>query len=207
MASGIAKRPTAGPWTITKTGIVGDHQGDIEHHGGPEKAIHHYPREHYASWRTEHPEAAAFHNPPSFGENISIVGLTEDDVCVGDVYRIGSVVMQISQGRQPCWRINAHTGLADLAQHVRNTGRTGWYYRVLEAGVVQPGSQLRLDERPRPEWTLKRLMQAMFSRDTASDDLSQLANLPELAERWRQTFHNRLLKGSIVKSARFDELP
>ncbi|MEP9379209.1 MOSC domain-containing protein [Aquabacter sp. CN5-332] len=197
VASGIAKRPMPGPWTITRTGIVGDAQGDTQHHGGLEKAIHHYPHDHYAAWRLENPDVPAFHRAPAFGENISTAGLTEDDVCVGDIYRLGGVRLQISQGRQPCWRLGAHSGWPELPKRVRATARTGWYYRVIEAGEVVPGSPCRLDHRPRPEWTVGRLMRAMLAREIDRDELGLIAEIPELSEGWRQTCRKRLAAGKV----------
>lgn len=191
-ASGIAKRAVAGPWTVTEAGIVGDHQGDTRVHGGPEKAIHHYPREHYTAWRAEAPEVALFEEPPAFGENLSTLGLTEDDVCVGDVYRLGDVVLQISQGRQPCWRINAHTGWPGLARRVQETARSGWYYRVLGAGKIAPGNTLSLIERPQPDWTVGRVMRAMLTREIDTAELSGIAEIAELSENWRQTCRKRV---------------
>jgi MOSC domain-containing protein YiiM len=191
-ASGIAKRAIAGPWTVTQLGVVGDHQGDTRVHGGPEKALHHYPREHYAAWRAEEPAIAHFNHVPAFGENMSTLGMMETDVCVGDIYRLGDAVLQISQGRQPCWRLNAHSGWPDLARRVRETARSGWYYRVLEPGVVTAGSTLSLIERSRPEWTLGRVMRAMLARDVDAAELAGIAELAELSESWRQTCRKRI---------------
>ncbi|MDO9412671.1 MAG: MOSC domain-containing protein [Pseudolabrys sp.] len=197
LPSGIAKRPTAGPWTITPTGIAGDAQGDTKHHGGLEKAIHHYPRDHYAAWQMENPAVTAFHDAPAFGENISTSGITEADVCLGDIYRLGDVTLQISQGRQPCWRLGAHSGWAELPKRVRETGRSGWYYRVLEAGEVAPGSSLRLEQRPQPAWSVARLMHAMLARDVDRQELSRAADLPELSAGWRETCRKRLAANKV----------
>jgi MOSC domain-containing protein YiiM len=191
-ASGIAKHPVAGPWTITENGIVGDHQGDTRVHGGAEKAIHHYPREHYVQWRAEAPDVALFNAPPAFGENISTLGLKEDDVCIGDVFRLDDVILQIGQGRQPCWRINAHTGWPDLARRVHETARSGWYYRVLQTGTVEPGHTLRFLERPQPDWTVGRVMRAMLARGVDRSELSGIAEIPELSENWRRTCRKRI---------------
>jgi MOSC domain-containing protein YiiM len=191
-ASGIAKRAVAGPWIVTDVGIVGDHQGDTRVHGGPEKAIHHYPREHYAAWRTEAPSVALFDRPPGFGENISTLGLAEGDVCIGDVYKVGGVVLQISQGRQPCWRINAHSGWSELAWRVRETLRSGWYYRVLQPGVIEPGDALALAERSQPDWSVARVMRAMLAQDIDKDELADIAAIAELSEGWKQTCRKRI---------------
>ncbi|BCJ91010.1 molybdenum cofactor sulfurase [Terrihabitans soli] len=191
-ASGIAKHAVEGPWTVTEFGIVGDHQGDTRVHGGPEKAIHHYPREHYEAWRREEPSIALFGDPPGFGENLSTLGLMEDDVCIGDVFRLGGVILQISQGRQPCWRLNAHSGWPELARRVRATARTGWYYRVLQAGTVDPGSRLALAERLQPDWSVGRVMRVMLAHEIDLNELAGIAEIAELSEGWRQTCRKRI---------------
>ncbi|MEO0913788.1 MAG: MOSC domain-containing protein, partial [Pseudomonadota bacterium] len=143
--SAIDKQPIPGPWHIATTGLRGDEQADTRHHGGPDKALHHYSRDHYATWRRELPAAReALRTAPAFGENISTHGLSEADICIGDVFCLGDVILQVSQGRQPCWKLNIRFGVSDMALRVQRSGRTGWYYRVLEPGVVEPGDILRL---------------------------------------------------------------
>ena len=99
--SAIHKLPVHGPLRLTRLGLAGDDQADARHHGGPDKALHHYPREHYAAWRDALPEQAALFVPGGFGENLSTHSLREDNVCVGDVFKLGGAVAQISQGRKP----------------------------------------------------------------------------------------------------------
>ena len=107
-------------------------------HGGPEKAVHHYPFDHYEAWRTELGDIGLLRQPGAFGENLSAVGLTEADVAVGDVFRLGSAIVEVSQGRQPCWKLNERFGQPTVAKSVQASGRTGWYYRVIETGLVAP---------------------------------------------------------------------
>src|SRR3546814_708068 len=131
VASGIFKRPVDRAVQVTRTGLAGDEQGDRKHHGGPEKALHHYAFEHYPAWRAELPALApCLAGEGAFGENISTDGLTEADVCIGDVFRFGTSLVEVSQARQPCWRLNERFGDATMARRVQDTGRTGWYYRV-----------------------------------------------------------------------------
>lgn len=186
--SGIRKRKVDGPQTITRTGLAGDHQGDTKNHGGPEKALHHYPRDHYPAWRAEGIDAA----PPAFGENISTSGLTEADVCVGDIFRFGSAVLQIAQGRQPCWRLNARFDRPDMAFRVQKSGRTGWYYRVIEEGAAESGDRLILEARPQPQWPLTRIIDLLYTRTLDMDALAALSALPELAQSWRTLAARRI---------------
>ena len=186
--SGIDKQPAAGPVTFTRIGLHGDRQGDMRHHGGPEKAVHHYPADHYEKWRKEGIDAG----PPAFGENITTRGITEADICIGDIFRLGCALLQVSQGRQPCWRLNARFGRPDMAARVQNSGRTGWYYRVLEEGSAQAGEMLSLRERPQPQWPLTRIIELLYARTMDIEDLRELGGLPELAPSWRELAARRI---------------
>lgn len=198
VASGIMKRSVPGPWRITRDGLLGDWQGDTRHHGGPEKALHHYAHEHYLSWIKEEPSLGALlASPPAFGENISTTGITEETVCIGDVYRAGAVLLQVSQGRQPCWRLNARFGRADMALRVQITGRTGWYYRILREGRIEPGSEFVLVDRPRPEWPLARVISLLYLRTLDIHPLAILAELPELASSWRELASRRVVTNAV----------
>jgi len=189
--SAIGKAPAPAPWRIEAEGLVGDRQADRRHHGGAEKALHHYPREHYEAWRAEFPELAGEFVAPAFGENISTLGLTEESVCVGDVFALGGARLQASQGRQPCLTLNFRFGRRDMARRTQESMRCGWYYRVLETGEVRPGEGLRLIERPRPDWPLARLFALLYARPRAFDELAEMAALTELAPRWRDLAHKR----------------
>lgn len=212
--SAIHKSSVVGPWRITSTGLLGDEQADLRNHGGPEKALHHYTRDHYATWSAEMPEISHLLDaPPAFGENISTQGLTEADICLGDTMRLGTVVLQVSQGRQPCWKLNARFGVADMAMRVQRSGRSGWYYRVLDEGSVEPGDTLRLIERPHPEWPLARAISVLYKRTLAFDELAELAAVPTLAESWRRLMQRRLQTGKVeswgkrLTGSRIPDLP
>ncbi|WP_024878192.1 MOSC domain-containing protein [Methylosinus sp. LW3] len=196
--SGIAKSAAPPPWRILSDGLCGDCQGDLRHHGGPEKALHHYPRDHYDAWAKEEPELAdALAAPPAFGENISTLGVTERDVCIGDVFTFGSALLQVSQGRQPCWKLNVRFARPDMARRVQTSGRTGWYYRVLREGVAEPGASLQRVERPLPDWPLSRLNELLYLRMLDRDALAQMAELASLARNWRELAARRLARGAV----------
>lgn len=191
--SGIDKRPVGGPQAVTRLGLAGDHQGDTRHHGGPEKALHHYPRDHYTAWLDDGIAATA----PSFGENISTLGMTEADICIGDIYRLGGSLLQVSQGRQPCWRLNARFGRDDMAYRVQKSGRTGWYYRVLEEGTAKPGDPLVLQQRPQPQWPLARIIGLLYTSTLDMEALAALAGLPELTVSWRELAQRRIATRTV----------
>ncbi len=192
IVSGIAKEPAPGPWRIAALGIDGDAQGDPKHHGGPEKALHQYPHDHYAAWQAEIGPHPLLSRPGAFGENLSTRDWTEANICIGDVVRFGPVVLQVSQGRQPCFRLNRRFGREDMAVQVQRTGRTGWYYRVLEGGVVEAGAALAVVDRPRPDWSLARLIHLLYVDTGNMEALAEAATLSELAEGWRALFRRRL---------------
>jgi MOSC domain-containing protein YiiM len=193
--SAIRKHAVADRVTVSAFGLEGDAQADLKHHGGPDKALHHYPLEHYAGWRGELPDKAALFVPGGFGENLSTQGLTEATVCLGDIFTLGRAVVQVSQGRKPCWKLNVRFGVVDMARRVQDTGRTGWYYRVLEAGDVAAGEPLALVERPCPEWTLARLWRVLHQSPPDIGALAALADLEALAVGWRDMARKRLFGG------------
>jgi MOSC domain-containing protein YiiM len=195
--SAIAKSPVAGPLRLGAEGFEGDAQADRRVHGGPEKAVHHYPFDHYAAWRADLGELPLLAAPGAFGENVSTSGLTEDSVAVGDIFRLGGALVQVSQGRQPCWKLNHRFGLPDMARRVQETGRTGWYYRVLQPGPVSPGDDLQLIDRLAPDWTLRRLWRAMYVDRLNRAELEAIAALDVLAEGWRRYAQRRLDSGRV----------
>lgn len=194
-SSAIHKVAVEGPRRITFLGMEGDAQADLKNHGGPDKALHHYPREHYASWRAELPHRADLMVPGGFGENLSTLGLTEATVCLGDIFTLGSAVVQVAQGRKPCWKLNVRFDVVDMARRVQDTGRTGWYYRVLEEGDVAPGEPLVRVERVCPDWPLDRLWRVLNQVPADRAALEELAGLEVLAAHWRETARKRLAGG------------
>jgi MOSC domain-containing protein YiiM len=138
-------------------------------------------------------------------ENISTAGLTEAEVAVGDTFRLGDALIQVSQGRQPCWKLNHRFGVADMARRVQQAGRTGWYYRVLQTGTVTPGDRLELIDRLAPDWTLRRLWHALYVDRMNLVELEGIAELDVLAEGWRKYALRRLESRRVEDwSARLD---
>ncbi len=204
--SAINKSSVSPPWRIARTGLAQDEQADARNHGGVEKALHHYPFDHYSTWATELPGCAnRFREAPAFGENISTRGITEVDVCVGDILQVGQVTLQVSQGRQPCWKLNEVFGTKDFARRVQSSGRTGWYYRVLETGRIRQGDVLRFIHRPQPDWPLSRLNELLFHRTDCYDELEFLSTVAELADGWRRLAARRVANRRVEDwSARLD---
>lgn len=195
--SAIVKSPVAGPVWLGASGLAGDEQADRRVHGGPEKALHHYPGEHYAAWRAELGALAPLEAAGGFGENLSTEGLTEADVAVGDIFRLGAALVQVSQGRQPCWKLNLRFAVPDMARRVQASGRTGWYCRVLQPGQVSPGAGLVRIDRLAPNWTIARLWRALYVDRMNREELTSIAALEVLAEGWRRLAQRRLDSGRI----------
>ncbi|HBK45810.1 MAG TPA: MOSC domain-containing protein [Xanthomonadaceae bacterium] len=194
--SAIAKSPVPGPVEVGAQGLQGDEQGDRRVHGGVDKAVHHYPREHYAAWRAELGGHPLLERAGAFGENLSGQGLTEADVCLGDRFRLGTALVEVSQLRQPCWKLSDRFAVADMARRVQDTGRTGWYYRVLEPGRVAAGDRIELLERRHPAWPLARIAEVLYRRRTEPQLIRELLALP-LVPSWRTLFERRLAQGAV----------
>lgn len=203
--SGIAKTPVTQALALSAEGLEGDQHGDRRVHGGPEKAVHHYPNEHYAAWAAELGDLPVLAAPGGFGENISTSGLTEEQVAVGDIFRLGTALVQVSQGRQPCWKLSRRFGVSDMARRVQDSGRTGWYYRVLQPGRVVPDDRIELIDRPAPNWTLRRVWHALYVDRLNQSELQGIADLDLLADGWRRYAVRRLESGRVEDwSSRLD---
>jgi MOSC domain-containing protein YiiM len=211
--SAIDKHPVAGRVRLGETGLDGDEQAEPKHHGTPEKALHHYPFDHYAVWRGEWDDRlgaaglARLAACGAFGENISTLGMTEANVCVGDVYRIGAAIVQISQPRQPCWKLNLRFACDDMSRRVQQTLRTGWYYRVLEGGEIGAGDRIERLARVHPDWTVERLLRVLYVERDDRAALEQMANLQTLTSSWRTTAAKRLASGTVESWARRLDTP
>jgi len=117
--------------------------------------LHIYPSEHYPIWREEIGDKKVFQSVGAFGENLSSVGLTEETVCINDIYKIGSTLVQVSQGRMPCWKLNERCQHEEMAKQLQDRLRTGWYFRILESGTIGAGDDVILCQRPYPDWSFR----------------------------------------------------
>lgn len=191
--SAIWKQPRLGRVFVDEYGLSGDQQGDHRYHGGLEKAVHHYAFDHYAQWKSDFPSRASlFEAPGLFGENFSSIGLTEANVYVGDTFQVGAAVLQVSQARQPCWKLNVRTSISTMAIKVQTTARTGWYYRVMQPGWVKSGDAFKLLRRPNPDWNLIKLLHYLYTESLNRSALAEIADLPFLSDSWRKLAKTRL---------------
>lgn len=192
--SGIDKHPVLTPVMARTDGLVGDNQGDTVRHGGPDKAVHAYPGSHYPLWSRDLPDHAARFRPGAFGENLVVDGATEADLCLFDRFRLGGAVLEVSQTRQPCWRLNHRFDLPDMARRVQQSGRTGWYFRVREEGEIAPGDRAELIDRPQPDWPLARIWRLLYQDTLDRAALTAFAALPNLPESWQRMVASRLTR-------------
>ena len=188
--TGFFKEPVVGAVRINRFHLEGDGQADLINHGGLDKAVCVYPADHYPYWRRELNIPLPF---GAFGENFTVEGLTEELVCIGDVWTVdGAATFQVTQPRQPCWKMARRWRIKTLALQVQQAGKTGWYFRVLGEGVVAPDSPMSLLQRPHPDWTVARANRIMHRDKNNLREAAELCALPPLSESWRETLTRRL---------------
>jgi MOSC domain-containing protein YiiM len=171
---------------VERLGLTGDQQADVRVHGGPDKAIYCYPIEHYGKWLAERPSAESLLVPGGFGENLTTRGLDEDQICIGDVLRIGGVRVQVTQPRRPCFKLGLRFANMQMLRAMLRSGRTGWYLRVLEPGLVEAGASITTIDRLNPSWPIARLNRLIDGRGQR-DEIAELASLPGIAKDLRIT--------------------
>jgi MOSC domain-containing protein YiiM len=183
------KAPVKGPVFAGATNLRGDRQGDPEHHGGVDKAVLAYSADHYPKWREE---LRMPHMPHGgFAENLTIRGLSEESVCIGDLFRIGAATFEVSQPRQPCWKIARRWRMHELTGYVLVRGRTGWYLRVLEEGFIEAGEAVQLIERRNPGWTIARANKVIYQQKDDPALILELAEVPRLSAAWVRELSER----------------
>ena len=182
--TGICKKPLRTAH-LGKTGFDGDGVGDRQHHGGPDKAVCAYGIDYYPYWEQL---LNAVLPPAPFGENLSISNLDEVTQCIGDIFQIGTAVVQISQPRQPCVTLATRFGRSDMVKLVVNSGRTGYYFRVLEEGIVEAGNALILKERDRHGITVSFANWIYHHNRTNREGIERVLAVEALSSSWRDSF-------------------
>jgi MOSC domain-containing protein YiiM len=183
--SGFVKHSVDGSVSVAQLGLEGDHQADLSVHGGPEKAVYGYGVSNYDLWRTEFPQHAEKLVPGGLGENLAIEGQNEESVFIGDIISIGSAILQVCQPRQPCFKFALRFEDNRMPGAMMKNGRSGWYYRVLETGVLTAGDPIYLNERPNPAWPMSRFVALITSNRFTEAEAEEIAAMPGLASSWR----------------------
>jgi len=189
VSTGIFKTATDEALYLSYLNFEGDGQGDLVHHGGREKAVCVYPYEHYPFWEDELKRPLEY---GALGENLTIKGLLETDVCIGDVFELGKAIVQVSQPRQPCYKLTIRHGVPDMLLKVQQTGYTGFYFRVLAEGVVSKDDGLSLLHRHPKEITVSFANRIMHREKDNIEGIKQILEVQELSLNWRNTFLKRL---------------
>lgn len=188
----IWKSPVAGRVHVALLNLEGDQQSDLSVHGGAEKAVYAYPREHYEYWRAELPGM----DPPwgAFGENFTTDGLLEPDVGIGDRIRAGSAEFVVTQPRMPCFKLGIRFGRDDMVKRFLRSGRTGFYLAVLREGDVASDDRIEFAGRDGHGVTVADIA-ALYASDMENEDLlRRVVAVPALPESWRGYFRKRLFE-------------
>ncbi len=183
--------PSSQPRWLYTTHLDGNVQADTKHHGRPEQAVLLYAAAHYPAWQAELGQQEI--GPGGFGENFTVDGLSEETACIGDTYAIGDARIQVTGPRYPCWKIERRWGIAGLTARVAETGRTGWYCRVLQEGMIEPGTPITLVERPYPQWTVALTNDFSHSRNKDVETARSLAACPLLNKFWQRLVVQRAM--------------
>lgn len=192
--SAIHKSPLEFPVTITRTGIISDEQADRKNHGGPNMAVHHYPQDHIPYWQSVIGDHPLLKNSGAFGTNLVISGFTETDVHIGDRFQLGSALLEISQPRKPCWKIEHNFERKGMVAAILKSGKCGWYYRVIEEGSVNAGDALVRIGAARTHWTVSKAFAVLWGNPRASSqaDIRELAATDALTPKLRDALAARL---------------
>ncbi|MFC7678640.1 MOSC domain-containing protein [Paenibacillus sp. GCM10028914] len=191
LSTGIYKQPVEGPLYLGSEQFVGDGQADLVNHGGPDKAVCVYPFEHYAYWEQVLEKKLEY---AAFGENMTVRGLLEHAVYIGDVYQVGEAVVQVSQPRYPCFKLSQKHGVKDMPARVLATGYSGFYLRVLEQGHVSPDSQLvQLESHP-AKVTVLDVLNLLTNGRQDEAGLRRMVEIEALAESVRHKFQSWIEK-------------
>ena len=190
--SAITKRPREGLVQILEDGLAPDEQADRRVHGGPEMAVHLYPLDHHDHWRSELGDTDLLDEPGAFGSNLAVRGLTEDNVHIGDRFRVGTALLEVSQPRQPCWKIDHRFGTKGMVAKIVKSGRSGWYFRVIEFGEAQAGDLIERVSIGEPNWPVARVFGALVAGKATPEDLAALSEMPTLAPKLRERARAKL---------------
>lgn len=192
VSTGIFKKPINGNILISPKGLTNDQQADLKNHGGEHKAVYAFSANHYDYWREKlnKPELAF----GQFGENLTISGLDEATLCIGDQIQIGDCILEISQPRVPCYKLGIALGLTEMPKLFVKHGATGIYFRVLQAGNININSQISIRFRHPKQLTVHTLFNAYFDKDyIGSDKVMALAEtIPQLSNEWQNKILARL---------------
>lgn len=192
VSTGIFKEPVAGRVMLRTLNLDGDRQADLSVHGGPSKAVYAYPAEHYPYWRLELPDLELPWG--MFGENLTTEGLHEDELNIGDEFRVGTATIMVTQPRLPCYKLGIRFGRTDIIKRFLASERTGLYFAVLEEGEVGAGDRFELVRKNEPSVRLSDILRLYTRERHNADLLSRAIQVAALPEGWRSYFQEQMEK-------------
>ncbi len=200
METAMDKSVVDGRLYLSCEGLAGDDYADKDHHGGPDRALNHYPFEHYAYWQEKY--GAAYvervnEQVAGMGENLSSLGMTEEIVYLGDRYQWGEAVIEISQPRSPCFKINKRWGIEEFSVDIQAISRCGWLYRVITPGMVSVNEPLELIARVDSAMTIKAVCESYFGDPLNTEKLLALREQTTLADSWMEKVTQRLATNQV----------
>ncbi len=193
--TGIFKEPVEGRVAVSTLNIAGDGQADLIGHGGPSRAVLVYSKENYSYW--EHELGQSGFQFGHFGENFTVEGMLDEDIHVGDVFRIGSALFQVSQPRVPCYKLAIKVGIEGFYNRILETGRPGFYFRVLEEGEVGAGDVIERVSVDPNGMTVPRVSNLLYFDKDDLDDARAALRIEALSPGWKQSFEDRLAKAEL----------
>ena len=179
----IFKKPVASAVAIRELNLAGDQQADLTVHGGSEKAVYAYPAEHYEYWRKQLSDVSLSWG--EFGENLTTEGLLEETLCIGDVLKVGSAVLQITQPRMPCYKLELRFNRDDMIKRFLVSGRSGFYFSVIEQGDVAAGSKVEILDRDPDGVTVSDIVRLYLGQTRDPELLQRATNVASLPQNWR----------------------
>jgi len=192
VTTGIFKNPIKEPVMVRKLNLDGDKQADLTVHGGVDKAVYSYPKEHYSYWRNQFSHLDFVWG--MFGENFTTEGLMEDDINIGDQFQIGSAKLVATQPRMPCYKLGVKFGTMEIIRRFLSSGRSGIYFKVLEEGEVQPGDEIKIIKRDKNNVTVKDIVSLYNSNDIEHniEIMKRAIKVESLPEGWRYDLQKNL---------------
>jgi MOSC domain-containing protein YiiM len=189
VATGIFKGPVAGPVQVRTLNLDGDRQADLTVHGGVDKAVYAYPYEHYPLWRRELGRDLEW---AAFGENLTVEGLLEENVSVGDRLEIGTALFEVTQPRLPCFKLAAKFERDDIIKRFLDSRRSGFYLRVLREGILEAGDLIVLLPSESTRVTIRELMDFYVNKNPERQQIEHVLSAPGLSASWRKHFQSML---------------
>lgn len=197
--TGINKSLVTNSLYLSPKGLAYDACADLDHHGGVERALHQYPLEHYSYWRQKYNKIVNSKNweASGMGENLSSIGMTENTVCLGDQYQWGEAIIELSQPRSPCFKLNKRWGIEGLSLEMQKLGLCGWLYRVIQPGMVSIDEPLKLIDRAPKAMTIREVCDIFFGNPLCNVGLLQLKQQNTLSDSWMNKVIQRLETGKV----------